>query len=309
MDPPVVLSSRTKELAIGKMRQNEAALAAKIDEMVARGELSVDEEGGVVGCDPLCGLLRRRRRRRVPAEAGAAKSQSGLEKAVFGARSGKTMTAAERLAQAAESVQAHASQLSERSAAARARALELQMAGKKADALMALKRAKALEKQAATALSTHAALESQQDMLESSALQREIASALSASVASTKSKSKGLLSKTETAVDDAAELKDAFEEVTEALGRLQAQYGDDDDEELLAELQSMVAEVPWPRPPRRSRRPRRRRSAARRPPPRRTWPRWWPPSPRRPRARRNGWVCCAPMRPRGAARGECARVS
>ena len=67
MDPPVVLSSRTKELAIGKMRQNEAALAAKIDEMVARGELSVDEEGGVVGCDPLCGLLsRRRRRRRVP---------------------------------------------------------------------------------------------------------------------------------------------------------------------------------------------------------------------------------------------------
>ena len=141
-------------------------------------------------------------------------------------------------------MQAHASQLSERSAAARARALELQMAGKKADALMALKRAKALEKQAATALSTHAALESQQDMLESSALQREIASALSASVASTKSKSKGLLSKTETAVDDAAELKDAFEEVTEALGGLQAQYGDDDDEELLAELQSMVAEVP-----------------------------------------------------------------
>ena len=244
MDSPVVLSSRTKELAIGKMRQNEAALAAKIDEMVARGELSVDEEGSVVGCDPLCGLLRRRRRRRVPAEASAAKSQSGLEKAVFGARSGKTMTAAERLAQAAESVQAHASQLSERGAAARARALELQMAGKKADALMALKRAKALEKQAATALSTHAALESQQDMLESSALQREIASALSASVATTKTKSKGLLSKTEAAVDDAAELKDAFEEVTEALGGLQAQYGDEDDEELLAELQTMVAEVP-----------------------------------------------------------------
>lgn len=244
MEPPVVLSSRTKELAIGKMRQNEAALAAKIDEMVARGELSVDEEGSVVGCDPLCGLLSRRRRKRVPAEASAPKSQSGLEKAVFGARSGKTMTAAERLAQAAESVQAHASQLSERASAARARALELQMAGKKADALMALKRAKALEKQAATALSTHAALESQQDMLESSALQREIASALSASVASTKTKSKGLLSKTETAVDDAAELKDAFEEVTEALGGLQSHYGDEDDEELLAELQTMVAEVP-----------------------------------------------------------------
>lgn len=246
MDPPVVLSSRTKALAIGKMHQNEAALAAKIDEMVARGELSVDEEGSVVGCDPLCGLLRRRRRRRVPAEAAAAaaKGQSGLEKAVFGTRSGKSVTATERLAQAAESVQAHASQLSERAAAARARALELQMAGKKADALMALKRAKALEKQAATAMSTHAALESQQDMLESSALQREIASALSASVASTKTKSKGLLSKAETAVDDAAELKDAFEEVTEALGGLQAQYGDDDDDELLAELQSMVAEVP-----------------------------------------------------------------
>ena len=127
-------------------------------------------------------------------------------------------------------------------------------------------------------------------------------------MASTKSKSKGA-SKTETAVDDAAELKDAFEEVTEALGGLQAQYGDDDDEELLAELQSMVAEVPVAAPT---------EAVATASPPTISGEaatasadvaQVVAPSPRRPRARRNGWVCCAPMRPRGAARGECARVS
>ena len=102
---------------------------------------------------------------------------------------------------------------------------------------MALKRCKTLEKQAETALATHAAIEQQQDMLQSSALQRDVASALSSAVKSTKVKTKGLLEKTEDAVDTSAELKDAFEDISEVLGGLNR--NDFDEDELMAEIEAM----------------------------------------------------------------------
>lgn len=111
---------------------------------------------------------------------------------------------------------------------------------------MQLKKAKAAEKQLETATATHAALESQVDVLEQSMLQREVASALSASVASTKKKHKGLLSKAENAVDGAEEIKDMSEDVAAALGGLQVEQWDED--ELLAELQEMGGPAPQATP-------------------------------------------------------------
>ena len=154
------------------------------------------------------------------------------------------MSANDRLDHAAESVAAHATQLGERAAAARERAKMLASTGKRTEALLALKRAKGLEKQAENAVATHAAIEAQKDLLDGQELQREIASALAASVATTKSKTKGLLTKTENAVDSMEEMRDAFEEVGQALGGLQANNEVDDDE-LAAELDQMIAlEVP-----------------------------------------------------------------
>ena len=238
------VTTKSKQAALAAMRKKEARIAASIDDLVARGELQVDDEGNVSGCGRVCRLFFGPRRRAAPRSEGApARQQTGVEAAVFGKR-GKALSANARLDQAAESVEAHAAQLGERASAARERAKALAASGKRAEAMMALKRAKGLEKQAENAAATHAAIEAQKDLLDGQELQREIASALAASVATTKSKTKGLLSKTETAVDSMEEMRDAFEEVGQVLGGLQSGT-DVDDDELAAELDQMIAlEVP-----------------------------------------------------------------
>ena len=183
-----ITTAKSKQAALAAMRDKEAGIAAKIDELVAKGELAVDDDGTVRGCGgPLCRWFYHRAPRK--GATVAVRSQSGVEAAVFGKR-GKGLSATDRLDHAADSVSAHASQLSERAAAARERAKTLAASGKRAEALMALKRAKGLEKQAESAAATHAALEAQKDMLDGQELQREIASAMAASVATTKSKTK-----------------------------------------------------------------------------------------------------------------------
>ena len=107
-----------------------------------------------------------------------------------------------------------------------------------AEAVLAHKRSRAIERQAESATATRTALEQQLDVLESSALQKEVAQALSASVASTKAKTKGLLGRTETAVEDAQELKDFSEDVQQVLSSMQ--HDDVDEDELAAELAQMV---------------------------------------------------------------------
>ena len=138
-------------------------------------------------------------------------------------------------------MESHAAQLYAKAGASRSKAKALMAQGKKQEAMLALKRAKALEKQAEVAASTHAAIEQQQEMLQSSALQREVASALSASIATTKKKTKGLLEKAESAVDGSAELRDVAEEINEVMGGL-AKADDYDEEDLLEELELLARE-------------------------------------------------------------------
>ena len=243
---PATTTAKSKQAQLAAMREKEAGIAAKIDELVAKGEIQVDDEGNVSGCGRVCRLFfgpRRRRRGGQSSEDAPARQQTGVEAAVFGKR-GKGLSANARLDQAAESVEAHAAQRGERAGAARERARTLAASGKRSEALMALKRAKGLEKQAENAAATHLAIEAQKDLLDGQELQREIASALAASVATTKSKTKGLLTKTETAVDNMEEMRDAFDEVGQVLGGMQSGM-DADDDELSAELDQMIAlEIP-----------------------------------------------------------------
>ena len=241
-----VVSVKTKHQALDSMRQKEAAMAARIDTVLKTGEIDADPEA-VQGCGGrfFCGLLGRRRRdaargaAAVAAAAGAEqRTRTGFEARVFGQK-GKGTDAAQRLNHAADSLSAHVDQLGERARAARAKAQELFAASKRPEAMAALKRAKLLEKQLESATATHAALERQVDVLAESELQKEVASALSASVASTKKKTKGLLGKTESAVDGASELKDFADDIAQTLGGLQTEAFDDDD--LLEELQAMQA--------------------------------------------------------------------
>lgn len=224
-------NSKTKAHAMAQIKDGEKKMAARIDQLVATGALTEDdlERRGCMG-GGCFGFLRRGRSRLA--------QDTGLETAVFGQNAVKgTSAAAARLEQAAAQVSTHAEGLAERAAEARKKAQLLASMGRKQEAMLALRRCKALEKQAETALATHAAIEQQQDMLQSSALQRDVASALSSAVKSTKVKTKGLLEKTENAVDDSAELKDAFEDISEVLGGLNK--NDFDEEELMAEIEEM----------------------------------------------------------------------
>ena len=222
-------NSKTKALAMAQIKEGEKKMAAKIDQLVASGDLDDAERKGCMGRGCF-GFVRRGRSRLA--------QDTGLETAVFGQNAAKsTSAAAARLEQAAAQVSTHAEGLAERAAEARKKAQLLASMGRKQEAMLALRRCKTLEKQAETALATHAAIEQQQDMLQSSALQRDVASALSSAVKSTKVKTKGLLERTEDAVDSSAELKDAFDDISEVLGGLNK--NDFDEEELMAEIEAM----------------------------------------------------------------------
>ena len=243
MQQQPITSARGKREALEAMRARELQMAKNIDTVVQKGELAFDDDDPAVrGCAGRfsCGLLGRRRRTKVATGDHAQQQQqagrTGIDARLFGAK-GKQGTATDRLHSAAESVGAHAEQLAQRAADTRAKAKQLFTAGKRAEAMAALKRAKGLDKQLETATATHAALERQVDVLAESALQKEVASALSASVASTKKKTKGLMGKTEEAVDGATELKDFAEDIAHTLGTLQTEAFDDD--ELLEELEAM----------------------------------------------------------------------
>ncbi len=236
-----VTDVESRDRALKAMEAEKVRVNARIDRVMSQLPLDDDEIqdtrcGGRVGCFP---LPWRSGRQRVARDEGMpARSASATDVRLFGQHKQQS-SATDKLANAAKSVEAHVEQLSEKASLAKARAAQLASAGKKAEAMASLKKAKLLEKQLETATQTHAALETQVDVLAQSALQREVASALSASVATSKKKSKGLLSRTETAVDEAAELKDLAEDISNAMGGLQNDVFDE--EELEAELAELSA--------------------------------------------------------------------
>ena len=229
------LNSKTKMAEVAKMKEAEKAMAARIDKLVSGGDL--EDEAQRRGCGGGCFPFFRRGSSRVSQD-------QGLEVAVFGksAAGGNVASANARLEKAAEQMEHHAEGLYAKAGASRAKAKAMMAQGKKQEAMGALKRAKALEKQAEVAASTHAAIEQQKDMLESSALQREVATALSASIATTKKKTRGLLEKAERAVDGSVELRDAADEISEVMGGLNANDQFDEDD-LMEELELMQREA------------------------------------------------------------------
>ena len=226
MDDPI-RSVKDKAKALEERTAKVDAIQAQVSRLErAMQDEEAPRRGGCLGW-----LFRRRARQ----------PSAALDQAVFGHKaSTASTTASDRLSTAAKSMEAHAESLGERAAAARAKAKSLMAVGKKFEALAMLKKAKQAEAQHSNAVATHAALERQIDVLAESALQKEVATALPASVAVAKKKTAGLLSKTEDAVDSAIELKDFAEDVSSAFGGLQADNYDED--ELLEELNALAME-------------------------------------------------------------------
>jgi hypothetical protein len=209
-------------------RKNKTVKARKLQEIRLESQLAdLNEEGEVkAGCG-MCTLLFGQRRK-------------GDGPKVHGIKSGSASSSS-RLEQAQASLRERAERLQERMTESRREAAAFMKLGKKTEALAAMKRAKVAEKQFLTASSAVDALDSQILALEEANLQQEIASALSASVKKVKKNTKGLLSRTEAAVDGSAEVKDLAEDVNSALEGLQPSNVPDEDE-LLEELQAMMVD-------------------------------------------------------------------
>lgn len=155
-------------------------------------------------------------------------------------RRGKTV----KLAQAVESVQSRVAGLEERALALRAQVGKHLADGQRSKAMLALKRAKGVEKQAHQAQATALALESQVDAIENQQMASQVTEALSAAMKSSKRSSKGLLNRAEGAMDDAHEIADLASDVGAMWGELNPTVLDEDDDALEAELNEMVAEEP-----------------------------------------------------------------
>ena len=165
---------------------------------------------------------------------------SDISRAVLGLAPSKKSTPRDKLAAATDAMKARVASLETRAAECRTSAQTQVRAGNKAAAMRELKRSKALERQSASTQSAIDSLEAQSDMLEQTALQKEVAAALGATAATLK-KEKGLLSKAENAVDAAHELRDMHDDLTHAMsGIADATYVDFDDDDLMAELDKMA---------------------------------------------------------------------
>jgi len=169
--------------------------------------------------------------------------------ALFGKPLGKKATAAGKLEAATCAMRARVEELDRRVATGKAASLAAMKAGNKQLAMRELKRAKMMEKQAASTQSALDAVEAQSDMLEQTALQREVASALGATAKSLKSQ-KGLLAKAEDAVDAAAEMRDLHEDLSQVMAGLgESTSNDYDEDDLMEELQGMMADDTADPPP------------------------------------------------------------
>jgi DNA polymerase III gamma/tau subunit len=237
-----------------RMRKDESRkLGAHIDELVRRAESGDAPAGCSTG---LCAWVRRRLARgervstaAVEAVKNGTHTNVELHRAVFGlAGASKKVDPAAKLEEAAQVMRARIEQLEERARDQRKVALSASKAGRKAVAMRELKKAKAVEAQVEANQASLMAVEQQVDMLAQAAMQKTLASALATTSKSMKKDAKAL-GKAETAIEDAQEARDMATDLNQVMAEF-AGNGTEalDEDELLAELESMAANDVGPPP-------------------------------------------------------------
>jgi len=237
----------TKHLQLAAMREDQKQLGRKIDVIMRASESS-----GKSASASFCNWLMRRfstRQRVATTDASSTRvgsTNSDVHRAVFGLAGAKKGNPAAKLEEAASVMKARIAQLEERAADERKQAVLLQKAGQKAHALRALKKAKAIEAQLESNSASLMAVEQQVDMLAQAAMQQTLTNALASTSKQMKGNAK-MLSKAEKAVDEATEVRDLASDLNGVMAEFaQAGAGEADDEELVAELNSMLDETPPP---------------------------------------------------------------
>ena len=151
----------------------------------------------------------------------------------------------DKIESAIHTVQLRVEALEDRMKIGRERALMARQAGKQEQAVREMRKAKAVEKQLVVTRVALDTLERQQDLIAETTLQRELATTLKSTTASVKTKSKGLLSLAETAIDESIEVRDDAEDVSAVFEGMAPAYDTSvDDADLLAELDELVGTKP-----------------------------------------------------------------
>lgn len=199
--------------------------AAKLESQLSH----IDENGVEMSGCGMCSLFRRRMCRKdcvtVPKVQGIKSKLNANES---------------KLQQAHVSLKSRTERLKIKMHEHREEAVRLSRQGNKTEALAALKRSKFAEKQFLNASSAVDTLCAHIDGLEEANLQKEIADALSSSAKKIKTNTRGLLNKTEEAIDVSADVRDLADDVNHALQGLRSQSDVLDDDDLMEELQAMM---------------------------------------------------------------------
>lgn len=257
-----------KTNALEQRKKERRELGAKIDKVLERSKREMESEATGCGSSGVCPWLARmvgvkaRPRTSVSSStvelarseesgvsANASRAENGKQ-ALHGARMfGSKQTPEAKLEAASQALQRRVDILDKRAQQHRENAAIGMRAGKKAEAIRELKKAKACERQVATAHGAIDTMEQQTDLIAQTALQREIAAALGAT-AKTMKKDKKLLSNAEDAVDTASEMRDLGEDLASVMSSLgEGAHADHDEDDLLEELEAMIANPATPPDP------------------------------------------------------------
>ena len=244
--PTHTADEKHRQLRMRKERLRK--LGTDIDSLMRRAE------GGdaPVGCrSGLCAWLRRRFGQGSEAAiaaslptpgSGGTHSNVELHRAVFGLAGAKRSDPAAKLDEAAQVMRARIAQLEERVLDQRKVAESLMRAGRKTQAMRELKKVKAVELQVDANQASLMAVEQQVDMLAQAAMQKTLALAL-ATTSKTMKKDAKMLGKAEAAIEDAHEAREVATDLDQVMAEFAgAGAGHVDDDELLGELEGMMAE-------------------------------------------------------------------
>jgi len=239
-------------------KQEKLELGRKIDSMVRRAEGDGPRGGScIAGLSVLFArILGRGGSSGSGSGVGAAELSTGsseaatFNRAVFGMAGLKRGDPATKLEEAACVMRSRIESLEERALEQRTEAQRLvRSGGQKNQALRALKKSKATEKQIEANQASLMAVEQQVDLLAQATMQKTLSSAL-ASTSKTMKRDAKALSKAEDAIDDAAEARDVANDLNGVIAEfaLNGGGGHEDDDELLAELEAMSAPTNEPPP-------------------------------------------------------------
>lgn len=248
---------RELERELKQRREAQRMLGRTIDGLLKQ---TASDEVQPTGCSAFLSALfgkRRQGSRAVPVTDSSAVASASVGAAstrrpghsVFGLAAGKRIDATTKLEEAAAAMRMRVEQLEERVTEQRGEAKRLMQSGQKQAAMRALKKANAVQKQVDSNQAAVDAVEQQMDALSQAAMQKTLASAL-ASTSKTMKKDAKALGKAESAIDDAQEARDLASDLNQVMADFAANgNGYEDEDQLMAELQAMMAEGDDPTPP------------------------------------------------------------